>query len=109
MRLLNTILTLTIGVIRDSRLRRTCMFYCVLAALILLFSGSTFLRHPLRGNAWVFIGYWFVCAWLTITAVLLALYDMIAIRAAARRERRRLEKEILQRARESLVDDENKA
>lgn len=107
MRFLNHILTLTIGVIRDPRVRRTWMFYCVLAALIMLFLGSTFLAKPLREHVWIFIGFWFVCAWLTMTALLLALYDMIVIRARARRERRRMEHEILLKKHGMEMDDED--
>jgi hypothetical protein len=45
--------------------------------------------------------------WLTIAAVLLAFYDMVAIRASARRERRRLETEYA--ARPAPPDDEDAA
>jgi hypothetical protein len=44
-----------------------------------------------------FILYWGICAWLTLGAMLLALLDLLLLRAAARRERRRLEKEIIDR------------
>jgi hypothetical protein len=98
------ILAYTIGVIRDLRLRRQFMFYGLVIAMLLLFAGATFLDTPLRQHVWIFFGYWFACAWLTLAALLLALYDMIAIRAAAHRERRRLEREYLAQRRR---DDEN--
>ena len=104
MRGLKFILAYTIGVIRDPRLRRQFMFYGLLIALLLLFAGATFLDASLRQHVWIFAGYWIACAWLTLAALLLALYDMIAIRAAARRERRRLEREYLAQRR---GDDEN--
>lgn len=107
MRSLKLILALTIGVIRDPRVRRLCMFYCVLVALVLAFLGVTFLEAPLRRHVWVFAGYWIACAWLTVTAVLLAFYDMVAIRAAARHERRRLEAEYVRK--QTRPDDENPA
>jgi hypothetical protein len=103
---LKFILAYTIGVIRDSRLRRQFMFYGLVVALLLLFAGATFLDARLRQHVWMFFGYWFACAWLTLAALLLALYDMIAIRAAARRERRRLEREYLA---QHPPDDENPA
>ena len=107
MRSLKFILALTIGVIRDPRTRRQFMFYGLLTALVLLFLGATFLDAPLRGHVWIFVGFWFACAWLTVAVLLLALYDMVAIRAAGRRERRRVEAEYL---RQHLPpDDENPA
>lgn len=71
------------------------MFFVMLAALVLLFFGTTFLDGWLREHAVLFILYWFACAWLTLTAVLLALYDLLTIRATTRRERRRLAEEIV--------------
>ena len=95
MRSLKFLIAFTAGVIRDPRMRRHFMFYGLVVALVLLFAGSTFLDRSLREHIYVFAGYWFACAWLTVAALLLALYDMIAIRAAERRERRRLEREYL--------------
>ena len=106
-RSLKFILALTVGVIRDPRTRRQFMFYGLIVALVLLFAGATFLDSTLRAHVWIFAGYWIACAWLTIAAVLLALYDMVAIRAASRRERRRLEAEYLRR--KNTPDDENAA
>ena len=107
-RSLKFLLAYTVGVIRDPRLRRQFMFYALVAALVMLFAGSTFLDAPLRRHVYVFAGYWFACAWLTISALLLALYDMVAIRAAERRERRRIEREYLaEHANEAPRDDED--
>ena len=107
MRSLKFILALTIGVIRDPRTRRQFMFYGLLTALVLLFFGATFLDAPLRRHVWIFAGFWIACAWLTIAALLLALYDMVAIRAAGRRERRRVEADYFRKP--SPPDDENPA
>lgn len=104
MRGLKFLLAYTIGVIRDPRLRRQSMFYGLVVAMVLLFAGATFLDGPLRQHVWVFFWYWFACAWLTLAALLLALYDMLAIRIAARRERRRLERDYLA---QHPPDDEN--
>jgi len=106
-RSLKFLIALTIGVIRDPRVRRWFMFYSLLVALVQIFLGVTFLWAPLLQNIWVFIAYWIACAWLTIAALLLALYDMIAIRAAGRQERRRLEEEYARR--KSAADDEDPA
>jgi hypothetical protein len=99
------LIALTLGVIRDPRMRRWFMFYSLLVALVQIFLGVTFLWAPLLQRPWIFITYWIACVWLTISALLLALYDMVAIRAAARQERHRLEAEYARR--KSAPDDEN--
>ena len=77
----------TRGVIRDHNMRRKTMFVLVLVAMILLFAGSTFLQALLNWRAhpvW-FVFYWLICAWLTLTAILLALFDILVVRAQARK------------------------
>ena len=73
------------------------MFFVMLGALVMLFFGATFLDRWLREHPVLFLFYWLACAWTTLTAVLLALYDLLAIRAEVRRERRRLASEILEK------------
>ena len=91
--MLRTILLMTRGIILDPRTRRWAMFILLLAALLMLFAGSTFLSGSID-TPWSFVIYWGACAWLTLGALLLALWDLLLLRAAARRERRKLEKEI---------------
>ena len=88
------VLLMTRGILLDSRTRRWAMFILLLAALLMLFAGSTFLADSL--TRWSFIIYWGICAWFTLAALLLALWDMLMVRAAAHRERRRIAKEILE-------------
>jgi len=88
------ILLMTRGIVLDARSRRWAMFILLIAALAMLFVGSTFLAGVLP-IPWGFIVYWGICAWLTFAALMLALFDMLLVRAAARRERRQLEKKIL--------------
>ena len=78
------------GVIRDQKMRRNTMFVLLLVALILLFLGSTFLQGMLnpREHPVGFILFWFVCIWLTFTAFLLAIFDILLVRA----QRRKVEK-----------------
>jgi len=85
---------MTRGIILDPRTRRWAMFILLLAALCMLFAGSTFLSGSIV-MPWGFIAYWGVCAWLTFGALLLALWDLLLLRAAARRERRKLEKQFI--------------
>ena len=78
------------GVIRDQKMRRNTMFVLLLVALVLLFCGSTFLQAMLspRQHPVAFIFFWFVCVWLTFTAFLLAIFDILLVRA----QRRKLER-----------------
>jgi protein-S-isoprenylcysteine O-methyltransferase Ste14 len=82
----------TRGVIRDQTARRKTMFVLLVVALVLLFAGSTLLHSILNPRAhpvW-FIFYWLVCGWLTVTAMLLALFDLLVVRAQARKAERLL-------------------
>ena len=92
--MLRTILLVTRGILLDPRTRRWAMFVLLLAALAMVFAGSTFLSDSLA-TPWNFVTYWFICFWLTLAALLLALWDLLLVRAAARRERRKLEKQTL--------------
>ena len=88
----------TRGVIRNQTTRRKAMFVVLGIALFLLFSGSTFLQsmlspqeHPTR-----FILFWFICAWLTLTAILLAVFDLLMVRVEARKAQRTLHEKFSQ-------------
>lgn len=71
------------------------MFYCSLGSVVILFFGSTVLASTLRNHVVIFVLWWFACAWLMITSVLLAVFDMLMIRVTARREKRELARRIL--------------
>ena len=88
----------TRGLIRDHKTRRKTMFVAVLVAVALLFSGSTFLKPDLdpRVHPSWFILFWFACAWITLLAALLAVFDMLLVRAQARAAEKLLRKEISQ-------------
>ena len=91
------IIPITRGIIREQRVRRSVIFFVMLGALVMLFIGATFLERWLREHPVLFVLYWFACAGATLTAMLLALYDLIAVRAANGRERRRLAAELVAR------------
>ena len=91
------------GVIRHQRARRLVMFYSVLVALVLLFAGAVLQWPAPHEHPLLFFGYWAVCAWITLLAVLLALYDLVKVRAEALRLRR----ELAQQHFEKKTDDEN--
>lgn len=86
------------GLVRDRHTRRMTMFVVVIVALVLLFLGSTFLGpilDPKVHPGW-FIFYWAVCAWVTMTAVLLAIFDLLLVRGKGRGEKRRLAEKLAQ-------------
>ena len=78
------------------------MLALIAVAVLMLVAGSTFLHETLNPRAYAvrFILYWLACAWLTITALLLAVFDALLGRAQGRAARRIL-KEQLSRARAS--------
>jgi len=85
------------GIIRDPAARRKVMFALLFAAVLLVVAGSTFLQdflhareHPMR-----FIVFWVACAWVMITALLLALLDLLTTRARARTAERMLREQLL--------------
>jgi hypothetical protein len=84
--------------IRDQAMRRQTMFYVVLMALLMLFGGSTLFADGLRQHPFTFVFYWAACGWLTVLSVLMAIFDILLIRAAARAARKRLEASVLDAA-----------
>jgi len=86
------------GVIRDQNRRRTTMFILLLVALALLFSGSTFFEsalNPRERPVW-FILFWVACAWLTLTAMLLAIFDLLVVKLEVRKTGRMLREKVSQ-------------
>ena len=82
------------AIVRDPVLRRKCMFVLIGVAVLMLFLGAMLSDNWARKHPVLYLCYWFGCAWLTLTGVLLALLDILVIRAAARATRRRLEREL---------------
>jgi protein-S-isoprenylcysteine O-methyltransferase Ste14 len=92
------IMLLTKGLVRDPIARRKLMFWIMMVALVMLFVGTIFLSDEwVRKHPWWAIGYWAVCGWLTLTGMLLAVMDILIIRAVHRALQRKLEKEIADR------------
>ena len=82
----------TRGLVRHEVMRRKLMFWTVILAVVMLFCGSTFLAPLLDSKVhpgW-FAFYWLACAWVTVTAVLLAIFDLLLARVQARDEKRAL-------------------
>lgn len=80
------------GLIRDQTTRRWVMFVTILMAMMMLFLGSTLLAPflvPREHPGW-FILFWLACAWLTLTGLFLALFDLLMVRAKSRAAKREL-------------------
>jgi protein-S-isoprenylcysteine O-methyltransferase Ste14 len=86
----------TRGIIRDQSSRRKTMSATLVVAVLMLILGTTFLQDLLnpREHALRFILYWVTCAWFTVAALLLALFDALMVRAQARAARKLLGKEV---------------
>lgn len=89
------IVVLTRTLVRDTRLRRSLMFYIALAAMLMVFVGGVLIDVQLRNRPLLFMGFWVVCAWLTVATILLAVFDILAVRAAGRAARRQLERDLV--------------
>jgi hypothetical protein len=88
------ILLFTKGLLRDTRLRRNVMLWVMLTALVMLFLGAWLMTDEwARKHFAIYFLYWAACAWLTLTGILLAVFDMLIIRAAAKAMRRRIEED----------------
>jgi len=86
----------TRGVIRDQRTRRKAMVVLLALAVLMLLAGFTVFQSVLnpRDHPWLVILFWIVCVWLTFTALLLALFDLLIIRLEARRAQRVLREKL---------------
>ncbi|CAN5402578.1 hypothetical protein BH09VER1_BH09VER1_09280 [soil metagenome] len=89
---LGKILALVRVLALDQGARRGAIFSLTLVSLGMLFLGATVFEPYLAVHVWMFLGYWLVCAWLTLTFMLLALYDMLVLIVAGRKLRRDLER-----------------
>ena len=79
------------------------MFWVMLVALAQIFVGTVLMSDRwARENPWLFIIYWFVCVWFTLTGMLLALLDMLILRATHRIQRRKIEEQKLKDSIEEL-------
>src|SRR5205814_10239229 len=100
----------TRGLLRDERSRRKTMGISLLIAVIMLGAGLTVLRPWLnpREHSWRFIFFWFACAWETLLVLLLALLDLLLVRAQARAARRAFGEEFSKTATPDLPGAQDK-
>ena len=86
----------TRGLLRDQKSRRRTMAVSIAVALILLVTGLTVFRSWLdpHEHPWRFIFFWLACAWETVLAILLALFDLLLMRAQERAARKALREQM---------------
>ncbi|MGI8437485.1 MAG: hypothetical protein ACR2NX_11365 [Chthoniobacterales bacterium] len=84
------------GLIRDPRARRWTMLGVVVLALMMAVAGATVLRELLNPGQHLlrFVAFWSACAWLTILSVLLAMFDLLMLRAQKRAAHRALREQL---------------
>jgi ABC-type bacteriocin/lantibiotic exporter with double-glycine peptidase domain len=81
------------------------MFAIIVLALICMVAGSSFLDSILDPHLHptAFIVFWLVCGWLTLTALLMALFDVLLVRAQGRAARKAMKEEFLDKSDETLT------
>lgn len=89
----------TRGIIRDQKTRRRAMLILLAVAVLMIVAGSTFGSSLLEPREYPgrFILYWLACAWVTVSALLLALFDVLMVRRQVRALREDLERQFAQR------------
>lgn len=85
----------TRGLLRDQQARRKTMAITLVIAVILTIAGLTVLRPWLdpQEHPWRFILYWLACAWEIVLVLLLALFDLLMVRAQTRAAKRLLQEQ----------------
>lgn len=88
----------TRGLLRDQQSRRKTMAISLIIAVVLMVAGLTVLRPWLdpHEHPWRFILYWLVCAWEIVLVLLLALFDLLLVRAQTRAARKLLAEQFRQ-------------
>lgn len=101
------IVHVTRGVIRDQKTRRKGMVILLGLAVLMLIAGFTIFQSALnpREHPWFVILFWIACVWLTFTAMLLAIFDLIVIRLQARRAQRALRENLESGGTDSVPSD----
>jgi len=86
----------TRGLLRDQKSRRRTMAVSIAVALVLSVTGLTVFRSWLdpHEHPWRFVFFWLACAWETVLAILLALFDLLLMRAQARAARKAFREQV---------------
>ncbi len=85
---------ITRGILADQQLRRKTMGGIILVASSMLMLGATLAANWLYQRPLLFIIYWLAVAWLTLTAILMALFDILLVRKAGIAARHKLKRDV---------------
>ena len=85
----------TRGLLRDQQSRRKTMTISLIIAVVMMVAGLTVLRPWLNPHEhpWRFILYWLACGWEVVLVLLLALFDLLLVRAQTRAAKKLLEEQ----------------
>lgn len=98
-RTLQLIVAISRGIVQDMRLRRKVLGGVLAASMLLLALGAFPLAGWLEKHVLVFLLYWGAVAWLTVLAILMALFDLLVTRQQAIREQRELARSLQRKKR----------
>ncbi|MCB1099536.1 MAG: hypothetical protein KDN22_28455 [Verrucomicrobiae bacterium] len=101
---LQTILLISRALLHDKEARRKLMFYSCIVTMVLVFGGVFLPVGAFQKSPVLSIIYVAVCFASVLFMLLLALYDLLAVRAQHRSEMRKLRKQI-----QEGISDESKA
>ena len=98
-------------IIRHRPYRRNLLFVSTLLTLLLVFLGAAPLTETLSKSPFWFAIYWIACFFMVGFVLLLAVYDLIAIRQEHRERMHKLEQELSDAAEEArqLAEEAKKA
>ncbi len=85
-------------VLKDRGLRRNMLFGLTLLTLLLVFGGTVILGDGLMRNPAAFLLFWGICFLLVGLVLMLALYDLLAVRKEHRKQARDLERRLAEEA-----------
>ncbi len=107
LRRVSFIIHATRGIIRDQKARRRTMLGLVAIALVLIVAGSTFLQSSLnpREHPLGFLVFWIICGWVTFSALLLAIFDLVMVRLEVHRSQRALREDLKNNSPGSTTDE----
>lgn len=78
------------------------MTLVTILAVVFVVAGFTILQRVLdpKEHPWLVVAFWLVCFWLTLTAILLAVFDLVTLRL----EEQRAERDLREQLRRSTSD-----
>jgi len=88
------------AILRDTAMRRRWLGGLTATLVVIFFLGAVPLADWLDTRPFLFLLFWLACLWLLLGVVLLALYDLLSVIAAGRKQKRELLKKLQSEASE---------